>query len=413
VYSQKRNEQVEGDNMQIKLVKDCIKGEIKLVNGSVLDVDDIQGAEMIKSGEAMVYVKEVELKEIEIAIKGDTKMADEVKVEKTVQEAGFKSAGEFLKAVIDAGRGGQADARLHKSTGQNETTPADGGYTVTTDIAKFITQQCLDASVMASKCSKMEIGPNYTGIKIPQVNESTRSQTTLYGGIRCYSPAEGVAKTAFKQAYTQKDIQLKKICAVNYITDELLQDNTALESFIRMNVGRAFAWTIDNEILNGTLSAMTAIKNNAACAEVTFAGDHPTAAELGKMFVSNCNRGRAEWFMSTDQYGELLALNSTGVMPLVQPNYNVSPSGTLFGRPINVIEQASTATDETAFMFLDLSDYLIIGKGGIQEATSIHVKFLEDETAFRWTMRIGGAPMMASAITLPDGSVVSSLVSRD
>jgi len=401
--------------MEIRLISNVDKGEVKLIAGSILDVDEKTGKEMIEAKQAEPYVKEVELKEIELEIKKEIKMAEqEVKAIPTLEAAGWKSAGEFLKAVVTAGRDGQPDKRLQKSTGQNETTPADGGYTVTTDLAKFITQQAQGASILVQKCSNMEIGPNYTGIKIPQVDEAARNQTTLYGGIRCYAPGEGVVKTAFKQAYYQKDIQLKKLCAVNYVTDELLQDNTALESIIRMNVGKAFAWTLDNEIILGTLGVCTAIVNNAACAEQAFAGDHPTAAEIGLMFTRNFNRGRAEFFVSGDQYGELIGLtNPGGLMPLVQPDYRVSPAGTLLGRPINVIEQAGAAGDESSFMFLDLSDYLLISKGGIQEATSIHVKWLEDETSFRWTMRVGGAPLMRSAVTMPDGLVYSSFITRD
>lgn len=406
--------------MKIRLLKEMeIDGE-KLPIGSILTMDDASAQKAIADKNAETYSEAEETKEIETKVKEELdKMETETKkietptIEVTRNEPEWKSAGEFLGAVVKAGRGGRIDERLAKSTGQDEVTPADGGYTVTTDLAKYITQQASLASVIEQKCSHLEIGANYTGIKIPQVNETTRSVTTLYGGVRVYCVAEGIAKTPFKQAYTQKDIQLKKLCAVNYVTDELLQDNTALEGFIRMNVGKAFAWTKDNEIINGTLTAATAIVNNAATAEQAFAGDHPTAAEISRMFTKNINRARAEWYMSVDQYGELIALNSTGVLPLVQPNYNISPAGTLLGRPINVIEQAGIATDESSFMFLDLSDYLVIGKGPIAEATSIHVKFLEDETCFRWSTRFGGSPLLASAVTLPDGSVVSSFVTRD
>ena len=404
--------------MKIKLVADVAVGDFEgvvepLVAGSVLEVDDTTGAEMIAAGVAEAYSEEVVVEEEKAVEKEVVKsMKKEVKIQVTKDAPLFKGMGDFLGAVVKAGRG-QVDERLLKSTGQNEATPADGGYTVTTDLAKYITQQASEASVMEAKCSKLEIGPNYTGIKIPQVNETTRSATTLYAGVRVYAPAEGVAKTPFKQAYTQKDIQLKKLCAVNYLTDELIQDNTALVGFIRMNVGKAFAWAKDNEIVNATLSAATAIVNNAACAEVTVAGDNPTAAEIAEIFAKNINRNRAEWFISTSQYAALIALASTGTFPMFQPNYAVAPMGTLLGRPINVIEQAGVDTDESSFMFLDLSDYLVIGKGGIDEATSIHVKFLEDETCFRWTTRFGGAPLMASTVTLPDGSVVSSFVTRD
>ena len=413
--------------MKIKIIKD--EGEYK--SGTIIDCDVKTATEFIKKGIADIYTEEIEKKDAEKVEDKITEEVKEIKKEKdmtkelevkdgaTIQvvrdaDPQWKSMGEFLGAVVKASRHGQVDKRLtQKSTGQNEATPADGGYTVTTDIARFIAQQAQGASVVEQKCSHLEIGANYTGIKIPQLKETVRSATSLYGAVRIYAPAEGVGKTAFVQQYDQVDVQLKKLCAVNYLTDELLQDNTALESFIRMNVGKAFGWVKDNEIINGTLSTATPIVNDLSCAEVTVAGANPTAAEIASIYAANLNRTRAEWFMSTDQYAHLISLATTGTFPLYQPNYAIAPLGTLLGRPINVIEQSGVATDENSFMFLDLTDYLVIGKGGIEEATSIHVKFLEDETAFRWTTRFGGAPLMYSKITLLDGSVVSSFVTRD
>ena len=317
--------------MKIKLLTDKEDGAIKLIKDSILEVDDKTGKEMIDSKTAEAYIEELEKEQITKEIdKMSEKELKEEKVEIKVisDEPVWKSAGEFLGAVVKAGREHDIDKRLIKSTGQNETTPADGGYTVGTDLAKFITQQAQAAAVMEPKCSHMEIGANYTGIKIPQLDESTRSVTTLFGGVRVYCVAEGVAKTPFKQAYYQKDIQLKKLCAVNYVTDELLQDNTALEGFIRMNVGKAFAWTKDNEIINGTLTAATAIVNAGSTAEVTVAGANPTAAEIAQIYAANINRARAEWYLSTHQYSHLIALATTGTFPLFQPSFATAPMGT-------------------------------------------------------------------------------------
>ena len=47
----------------------------------------------------------------------------------------------------------------------------------------------------------------------------------------------------------------------------------------------------------------------------------------------------------------------------------------------------------------DLSRYLIADKGPIQTAASIHVKFLTDEMAFRWVLRVDGQPIPNSPIT--------------
>ncbi len=98
------------------------------------------------------------------------------------------------------------------------------------------------------------------------------------------------------------------------MTDELMQDNTALESFIRMNVGKAFAWAKDNEIINATLGSCTAIVNDAATAEVTVAGNSPTAVEWASLFAANINRNSAEWYLSTAQYAALIGLTNAGTM---------------------------------------------------------------------------------------------------
>ena len=46
----------------------------------------------------------------------------------------------------------------------------------------------------------------------------------------------------------------------------------------------------------------------------------------------------------------------------------------------------------------------MISKGGVEAASSIHVKFVEDETAFRFVFRVDGQPIWASAVTPFQGS---------
>ena len=399
--------------------------------GTVLEIDKETGEKLIEDKKAELHsgvVKEVEPEDIALEVK--SAIADalkDIRVEKeekqvpvieVIEDAPlWKDVGDFLSAVRKASRG-NVDERLYKGSGQGqeESDNAEGGYLVEHRIGNEIYQACQQSSVLLPKCDSMEIGPNANGMKINQVLETQRSATTLFGGVRLYSPAEGAEKTAFIQSYAQVDIDLGKLCAVNYVTDELLQDRTALRSFIRGNVGQAFAWVIDDDILHSTTNtALVAIENHAATVQVTVAGANPTTAELMDMYTAMipCSVPRAEWYMSLSQYAAVSQLESTAGIRLVVPNYTITPYGTLFGRPVNVIEQADVDANDTSIMFLDLSQYLVIRKGGIDEASSIHVKFLEDETAFRWTMRMGGSPKLASTVTLPDGSIVSPLVTRD
>jgi len=420
--------------MRIKLISDLIdkdengKSYVKAYKDSVIEVSDEYAAELIESKDAEAVkidksVKVVEDEKVSIALAVEKAVAKETKEDKAVHVEVTKDAplwkdvGEFLGAIKKAAKG-NVDERLYKGSGegQEEADNTEGGYLVEHRIGNEIYAACQQSSILLPKCQSLEIGPNANGMKINQVNETARSATNLFGGIRIYSPAEGAAKTPFIQLYAQVDMDLGKYCAVNYMTDELMQDRVALRSFIGANVGQAFAWVIDDDILHGTTNAaMVAIENHASTVQVAVAGDNPTTAELMDMYVAMlpCAVSGAEWYMSLVQYAAVSQLESTAGQRVVMPDYRISPYGTLFGRPVNIIEQADVAANDTSIMFLNLKYYLTIKKGGIDEATSIHVKFLEDETAFRWTMRMGGSPILASTVTLPDGSIVSGLVTRD
>jgi len=50
-------------------------------------------------------------------------------------------------------------------------------------------------------------------------------------------------------------------------------------------------------------------------------------------------------------------------------------------------------------------------KGGIQEASSIHVAFLTDQTVFRFVMRVDGQPSWASALTPFQSTTTTGTVS--
>ena len=85
-----------------------------------------------------------------------------------------------------------------------------------------------------------------------------------------------------------------------------------------------------------------------------------------------------------------------------------APNDTLMGKRVNYVETASTEGTVGDLMFLDLSQYVTITKGGMQSASSIHVSFTTDQTAFRFVMRVDGQPLWNSALTPYKGSDTQS-----
>jgi HK97 family phage major capsid protein len=121
----------------------------------------------------------------------------------------------------------------------------------------------------------------------------------------------------------------------------------------------------------------------------------------------------AKWFISQDCWPQIFQLHhaiGTGGVPVFMPPGSGlvdAPNGTLFGRPIMPIEQCQPLGTAGDIIFADMSYYYWASKGGIKSDLSTSVKFVEDETAFRWVARYDGQPKVASPITPYTGSGVT------
>jgi HK97 family phage major capsid protein len=82
-----------------------------------------------------------------------------------------------------------------------------------------------------------------------------------------------------------------------------------------------------------------------------------------------------------------------------------APYDTLFGRPCIQAEQCQTVGVKGDILLCDFEGYVLGEKpGGIKFASSIHVKFVNDEVCWRWVLRLDGQPILSSAITPAHGS---------
>jgi HK97 family phage major capsid protein len=108
---------------------------------------------------------------------------------------------------------------------------------------------------------------------------------------------------------------------------------------------------------------------------------------------------RAEWFVSSSVLPQLIGM-TIGQQPVWLPpaGLSVAPYGTLFGRPIRVTEVSPVLGDQGDILFGDMSEYLMIEKAGVLAASSIHVRFQWDESAFRFVLRNNGIPKWTRSI---------------
>ena len=356
-------------------------------------------------------LEEYKAKDITRKVPGDI----EVKVTKDAGDQPFKSFGEQLMAVKDTAisQGRVMDARLKAPTGLSEGIPADGGFLVQTDFATTLLEKTFASSDLLSRVFKMPISANSNSIKIPAVSDASRADGSRFGGIRAYWMNEAGSKTASAPSFKQVALELKKLVGYTTCTDELLEDAPALESWIMQAFAKEFDFKLADAIINGDGAAKPLGILNAPClvtvtAETGQGASTIVAENIIKMWASRFGTNYV-WLINQNiepqLYTMALAVGSGGI-PVYMPAGGLSgaPYGTLFGKPVLPCEQAASLGTAGDIILADLSQYVMISKGNMQSASSIHVNFQTDQTAFRFVYRCDGQPMWDTYLTPYKGS---------
>lgn len=336
----------------------------------------------------------------------------------------FGSFGEQMAAIMRAGLpGGHIDPRLKiqaAASGLNETIPSDGGFLVQQDYAAELLSDVFQTGVLASKCRKQPISGNANGIKINGVDETSRA-STRYGGVIGYWEEEAAEKTASKPKFRKIELSLKKLIGLCYATDELLDDAAALESFIRDAFVGEFGFLLDDAIVNGTGAGMPlGILNSGCLVSVGNETGQAAATVVSENIVKMYSRrfaGQTQnyaWYYNQNIEPQLFTMSlavGTGGVPIYMPPGGLSdaPYGRLMGLPAIAIEQCATLGTQGDIILANFANgYVMAEKGGIRSDMSIHVRFVYDESVFRFVLRVDGQPVRASALTPYKGGAGST-----
>jgi len=340
------------------------------------------------------------------------------------------SLGDQLKAVYTAAvHPHRIDERLKAQKavlGMSEGIPSDGGYLVQNDFATEIFRLAHDGGQILSRIRRIPISANANGLTMNAIDETSRVTGSRWGGVQAYWASEGDAVSSSKPKMRQITLGLNKLFAIMYATDEMLADTTALGAIANEAVSEEIIWHVENSILRGTGAGQPkGIIGDTATVSVAKEVGQATATlvyqNLYKMWSRMWGRSRmnAIWLHNQDIEPILFAMTfpvGTGGLPLYLPpgGIAVSPLAGLLGRPMIPVEQASTVGTVGDIMLFDPSQYLLIDKGGITSAESMHVQFLTDQMTFRWTYRVDGQLAWRSALTPANGTnTLSPVVTLD
>lgn len=339
---------------------------------------------------------------------------------------GFKNFGEFAQSVKNASRGSgmsNIDPRLvanAPTTVSTEGTGADGGFAIPPDFRQTIREKVMGEEALLSRTDMLTSSSN--SITIP-VDETTPWQTS--GGTLAYWEGENSQLTQSKVALEQVTIRLNKLTALVPVTEELMDDAPALNTYLNRKVPSKMTFKVNDAIVNGTgagqpkgllqSDAMVTVNKESGQAASTVLFNN--IVNMWSRLDSSC-RGNAVWLINQDIEPQMLQFAfpttvSTAAVPAYMPpgGLSQSPYATLMGRPVIPTDACQTLGTNGDIILTDLTQYLTATKtSGIRSDVSMHLWFDYDTLAFRFIMRVAGQSWWNSSISPKNGSATRSCI---
>ena len=425
---------------QIRLLKSWTNGDVEYPEGRLLKMAEEDAKMLIDKGIAEMYepkagdIIEIDeqkapehlelsadnMKQIaNIMLKFNKENALELKKEDSfLLDGGFKSFGHFAASVFNSSNGRpdeQMKAWLSKAPlGQNEGIDSDGGFLVPTQFSNNLMSNELEDSIMYPRTMKIPMATN--SIDIPVIEDASHA-SHVFGGVIIYRPEEGGSITSSKIKFGSVNLKLNKLAALCYVTSELLEDSPiSIEPLLNKSFGQAIGFQIDDDIINGNganqaLGILNAPTTVTVAKESGQAVDTITTPNLVKMWsrLRSRSQSNAIWVANNDCFPQLSTLtqevgtggSAAGLIQMATNGVTGAPFMTLMGRQLFLTENCQTIGDKGDIILADMSQYLVGEKAGgqIRAASSIHLKFDSDQTAFRFIVRIDGKPWEKTALT--------------
>ena len=350
------------------------------------------------------------------------------KNERFINAQGKPNFCEYAKAVHALEMKSITDDQVRKlkaAAGSSTLTDADGNVLIPEEMSSVILTKAFTSGKVLSRVSRIPVNGQYFSVRY--FNETSRVDGSRAGGVRAYWQQEAAQYTSSKPTYGKLRLELEKLTALWYSTDELLDDTMpGFANLVFDEFAKEITFKIEDAIINGTGVGMPLGIMNASCLVTTGGNSGGTARKnANEILYEDWTAMQRRLYTGPDStvailfnrdvIAQLLRWTVPGTTSAVFPPLSVmpvggvqSPFGILGGQWAD-IEYAQTLGTAGDFMFFDGSQYVLPMKSaGTDFQTSIHFKFDTGEQAFRWTTRLNGAPWWNSAVTPKNGTVTLS-----
>jgi HK97 family phage major capsid protein len=316
---------------------------------------------------------------------------------------GWRSVGEQMRAIQRASYpGGGIDQRLIKAPlGMGETDPSGGGFMLAPEFSQTILMRAYDMGEISQRMFRLPI--ESPGLRIRGIDEQSRATGSRWGGVHSYWVGEGDSVVPSAPKFRLIELYLKKLMCVWQMTDELLEDTTAITGISNQAFSEEIMFMLEDAAIHGSGTGQPQGILNAT-ATVTVAPEKGQAPKTFlwenalNMWANTWARSRSNlvWFINQEiepQIYQLRQVVGTGGSPIYVEPGGARGAGTplmMLGRPVIPVEYCEAPGTPGDVILADFSQYLMAERSAMQQMSSIHVAFLTDQMTFRLTYRCDG-----------------------
>ena len=338
-------------------------------------------------------------------------------VRKVLVEA-FPNVGAYIRAVAKGPANESEQAALRKV---DQMTRTITGSTNGGEFLLPLTQVPEIFSVSNAQPGLFQYARRYNvpgrSLRIPYLIQDTGSSTLnrpMAGSIANVTiVGEGDTKPTREPSFQQRLLTMYKYAAITEFGDEILGDDFTgeLPSEVAQAVGGQVINKINEDITidgSGSSAPLGAFNssNTARLAVFRSALNQFTATDAFKMYERHTHGPNSVWMISRRVLAQLFAMQTTNnTMVTWISNLRDKPQMLLLGLPVIVTDLLPTL-GTTADVALVNPDFYAMGlRQALTVESSIHYKFVNDITTYRFVARGGGIPLPTSTYAYKiDGS---------
>jgi HK97 family phage major capsid protein len=347
-------------------------------------------------------------------------------------KGGYGRIGEFYKDVRIAGTDSEGTPeklalwqKATLSTYGADAVGVDGGFAAPAEMRDAITSRVMGEDSILSRCDQIPL--DSSSVTFPD-DETTPWQTS--GGVLAYWAGEAGTMSQSKPALLQKTLTPRKVYCLVPVTEELLEDASAMGSYITRKAGEKLDFKIGEAIFRGTGAGQPlGFMNSPSLVTVDKIANQTADTITGRNIVTMFSRmyapwrNSAVWFVGGNTEPQLAELafggktaggtptTSWGVGGLYVPpgGLSQSPYATLLGKPVINTQHCMELGDLGDIVFASMPQYVCaIKSGGVEGSSSIHLWFDQDAVAFKFRARVDGQPWLSNQISPRAGSYVQA-----